>query len=62
MRPGRGPTTTRKRRGRTSGHPAVIAEGWEANLTYYFQRQLHKGLDQDPNYGDDKVSRFAPRR
>jgi len=39
----------------------VIAEGWEANLTYYFQRQLHNGAwDQDAKYGDDKVSRFAP--
>jgi iron complex outermembrane recepter protein len=39
----------------------AIAEGWEANLTYFFQRQLHNGAwDQDPNYGDDKVSRFAP--
>jgi iron complex outermembrane recepter protein len=39
----------------------AIAEGWEANLTFNFQRQLHNGAwDQDPRYGDDKVSRFAP--
>jgi len=40
----------------------VIADGWEASLTYNFQRQLHNGAwDQDPqHYGLDEVSRFAP--
>ncbi len=40
----------------------IIADGWEATLTYDFQRQLHNGAwDQDPQrYGLDEVSRFGP--
>jgi iron complex outermembrane recepter protein len=39
----------------------VINDNWNATLTYNYQGQRHKGAwDQDPKYGERKVSRFGP--
>jgi outer membrane receptor protein involved in Fe transport len=40
---------------------AVLSEGWSATLSYDYQRLTAFGAwDQDPNYGERKVSRFGP--
>jgi len=39
----------------------VLSEGWTATLSYDYQRLTAFGAwDQDPNYGERKVSRFGP--
>ena len=39
----------------------VITDNWNATLTYNYQGERQKGAwDQDPKYGERKVSRFGP--
>jgi iron complex outermembrane recepter protein len=38
-----------------------FTEGWDATLTYNYQGERQNGAwDQDPKYGEHKVSRFGP--